>query len=173
MINHPLIFIVLVSTFLFSCGGGKSSKPKPINPKPINPKATTVIKSFSVKNTSINANINTGSFNFSWEAKSSDPYEVDIYVSSDAFLTDKKDIQIFGKRCGSSNLYDCAGVANFKCNFHTDNKIYCKDSMMDKGKTTDISSLLVSLPQTAYIIIEVCNIAYTSCKTVSKKVKFQ
>jgi hypothetical protein len=179
MLKFNIIFSILVSTLLIACGGDKSSKPtqepKPTSePKPSNPKANTTIKSFSVKNTSINANIKSGSFNLTWQVQSSNPYEVDIYVSRDTFLreSDKTDIRIFGQRCGSSSFYRCNEKANFKCNFKTDNKITCAHS--DTGKDqSDISSLLVSLPQTAYIIIEACNMAYTNCKVKSQKIKFQ
>jgi len=171
MYKFNIIFSVLVSTILLACGGGKSSKPVS-EPKTNNPKATTTIKYFSVKNTSINANIKSGSFNLTWQVQSSDPYEVDIYVSNDTYLSDKTDIRIFGQRCGSFGSYKCSENATFKCKFNTNNKISCPGS--DTGKDqNDISSLLDRLPKTAYIIIEACNMAYTNCKVKAQKVKFQ
>ena len=173
MLKFNIIFSLLISTLLFACGGNKSSKPTS-EPRPSNSNASTSIKSFSVKSTSINANIKSGSFNVTWQVESSNPYEVDIYVSSDPFLleSDKTDIRIFGQRCGSSDFYRCDENANFECKFKTDNKITCAHS--DTGKDqSDISSLLVSLPQTAYIIIEACNLAYTNCKVQSQEVEFQ
>ena len=158
------------STLLIACGGNKSSKPTS-EPTPANPNASTQIKSYSVNNTTINANINSGSFSFSWKTKSSNPYEVDVYVSKDAFLSDKTDVRILGKRCGSSNFYDCNESATFTCNFTTANKVNCKDSETTNGQS-DISSILSSLPQSAYIILEVCNMAYTSCEVESQKVTF-
>ncbi len=169
-----VLFSILISSLLFACGGGTNSKPSKPSSAPIskNPKASTTIKAFSLKNPVINANIKSGLFSFDWKAKSSDPYEVDVYVSTDAFLSETKDIRIFGKRCGSSKFFDCNEVANFSCNFLTDNKMMCKDSETTKG-AIDISSLLISLPQTAYMVIEICNVSYTSCKVKSQKVKFQ
>ncbi len=175
MFKLQIIISIFVSIFLFACGGSNNSS-KPIKPTSTpsspNPKAATTIKSFTLKESNINANIKSGSFSFSWQVQSSDPYEVDIYVSKDSFLTEKTDIRIFGQRCGSTGSYRCDEKADFKCQFKTDNKITCAFS--DTGADqTDISSLLSSLPQTAFIIMEACNISYTNCKVKSQKVKFQ
>lgn len=181
MFKYRFLFSVLISLVLSNCGGSNKSKTSSTpTPAPTNVNGSTKINSVVVKGTSpktkgvvpINANVKSGAFNVSWHVNSSDPFEVDIYVSDNPFLSDKTDVRIFGQRCGRTKFYRCDNKGSVKCNFKTNNKISCAHSDTGKGQI-NISSVIDRLPQTAYIIIEACNINYTSCKVETQKVEFQ
>ena len=179
MFKYRFFFTVLMSLVLMSCGGGNKEKTS-LEPVPTNGNKTTKINTFLVNGTSakvkgavpINTNMKSGTFTVSWYVDSSDTFEVDIYVSNDPFLSDKTDVHIFGQRCGNTKVYRCDDKGSVKCSFNTDNKIGCAYSNTGKDQIS-ISSVLDRLPQTAYIIIEACNITYKSCKVDTQKVEFQ
>ncbi len=179
MFMYRFLFSILISLVLSSCGGSNKSKASS-EPTPTNLNGSIKINNIVVKGTSapvkgvtpISANVKSGVFDVSWHVKSSTPFEVDIYVSHDPFLSDKKDIRIFGQRCGNPKLYRCGDKGSVRCNFKTDNKIGCLYSDTSKSLIS-ISPVLDRLPKVAYIIIEACNITYTSCKVRAQKVEFR
>ena len=179
MFKYRFLFSILILLALSSCGGGNKRKTSSA-PTPTNVNGSTKINSVVVKGTSaktkgvvpINANVKSGTFNVSWHVNSSDPFEVDIYVSDNPFLSDKTDVRIFGQRCGRTKSYRCDNKGSVKCSYKTNNKISCAHSDTGKGQI-NISSVINRLPQTAYIIVEACNITYTSCKVKTQKVEFQ
>ena len=161
-------FLVLVS-----CGGGGDSGSNPL--------ALTSINDFKVTGTSvgtgpsvpINANINNGEFNVSWDVSSSDPYHVKVYVSEDATYSDSDDIDFLGKNCGTGSFfYQCTQTGSFDCTFTSTNLISsCTPSSVNRD--VNISRILNTTPKTAYLILRACNGLLTSCKEQAVQVEFQ
>jgi hypothetical protein len=168
--------MLLLSSFLVltACGGGGSSS-TPVS-------LTTTINSFSIVGTSasnagdpvpINANVNGGNFEVSWDVSSSDAYHVEMYISDDATLDTNTDINILGKNCGSNaTFYECSKTANFSCKFKTTNLISCGPISVANTEV-DLMTYLSTLPKAAYFILDACNGLLTSCKTQAVEVVFQ
>ena len=115
----------------------------------------------------INAGINNGKFKVEWDVISSENYDVDLYVSNDKYLSDETDIVFSEVTCGRSSS-PCTHTGSLDCKFSSTNKISCGNNNQEK----DLSSFLNTLPQKAFIIIEVCDSSYTSCKVSSQAVEF-
>lgn len=162
---------------LTACGGGPNGG-NALSSKPSNP---TTINSYIITGTSpttsavqpINAGVNGGDFNVSWNVSSTDPYHVDLYVSYDATLSKTDDIKFFGQNCGSSSsIYNCDQNASFPCTFTGDNKLSC-GTVSAANPQKDLGSFLINIPQSAYVIMEACNGLFTDCTTSSIAVEFQ
>ncbi len=176
MPNFKILCLICIVSLMSGCGGGTSS-PDINVPNPAT--STTTINSFSATGTSapasgivpINANINNGEFTLEWNIASSDPYHVDIYISSDDALGG--DVKFFSQNCGSlSTLYNCSSTASFDCRFDTSNSISCGVvSTSNTGK--DLTTFLDAIPKSAHLILVGCNSLLTSCKSTSVEVELQ
>lgn len=172
------VWIFAGSMILSACGGGSSGTP---SGTPGITGTTTTINNYTVTGTSsatgtsqpINPGVNNGNFNVSWNISSSDPYHVDLYVSSDSTLSTTTDIKFFGQNCGSaSSIYNCGKSGTFTCTFGGDNKISC-GTISAANPAKDLTSFLDTIPKTAYIVMQACNGLFDSCKTSAIQVEFQ
>lgn len=173
MSNLTLLFVFIVFTLL-GCGGGKNKSTA--STPPVGGKVTTKITTFNIIGSSdadngvipINAGIDNGKFKVEWEVISSENYDVDLYLSNDKYLSDKTDIVFSALICGSTpSSSPCTHTASLDCKFSSTNKISCGSNNQEK----DLSSFLNALPQQAFIIIEVCDSSYKSCKVSSQAVE--
>lgn len=139
----------------------------------------TKIKSFSITGSAnessgivpINSSINSGEFSVSWQASSSDPYSVGLFISSDQSLSKSTDVKFFGQNCGGLSIYSCNNTGNFSCNFTTENRLSCDLASPNQG--TNISSFINEIPMDAFIVIEVCNGLRDDCKESSVAIQLQ
>ncbi len=177
MLKIKKLIPLLVASTISACGGG-SSTPNIDVPNPAT--STTTINSFSLTGTSapingvvpINASINNGEFAIDWDIASSDPYIVEIYMSSDTALGNG-DVKIFGQNCGSlSTLYNCGSTASFNCRFGSSNNISC-GVISSINPEKDLTTFLDTIPKSANLLLLGCNSLLTSCKTTSVAIELQ
>lgn len=177
--HHALIISVAL---LSACGGGSSIPGGGDNPVTNN----TTINSFTVTGsgnavagkTPINAAINNGAFQVNWDIDSTDPYRAIMYLSADNTLDTNEatgDIELLGLNCGSiSLLYECNKTAKIDCSFNSSNKIACgtaQDQLTYQPK--DLTTFLDTIPKTAYLMVQACNLLMTSCKTSAVQIELQ
>lgn len=62
----------------------------------------------------------SGLFDLSWDVLSSDPYSVEIYMSSNSVLDDATDGLFFQSQCGSEIDFTCEHSVSMPCGIHYD-----------------------------------------------------
>jgi hypothetical protein len=164
-------FLLLSATFLSGCGGGgDSASPSPAA-------ATTNINQFSlagnVTASSISVSKSAGQFAMTWDVSSSDPFHIDVYLSSDAVVsTDDK--SFIGGNCGALSLYNCKAQQTVQCNVTkvgTTSPASYTLGCQGLGTSSQVVTLpSITLPFSANILFKACNALQNSCVTVSKSV---
>jgi len=178
MTYFKIFSLFLLASFLTACGVGTSTDP---GNSPLTD--TTTINSFTVTGSGpavagkipLNPAINNGAFTVDWNIDSSDPYHVDLYMSSDNQLNRLSDDQLLTRNCGSTSLvYNCSKTAHIDCSFNSSNVLACgtaSDQMVVKGR--DLTAYLDTIPKTSWLLIEACNALMSSCKTSAVEIEFQ
>ena len=172
--------VLITSALILSACGGSSSTSGGIPTDTIPAAKVTTINTYALNSSSvavnnvvpINAGVNNGDFNINWNVYSSDPYRVEISISSDTAL-DNGDVKIFEQNCGAvSVVYNCNTIGSFTCRFTSDNKMSCGTvSSFNQGK--DLTTFLTALPQRAFMVIKACDGLLEDCKTSSVEVELQ
>ncbi|WP_455203098.1 hypothetical protein, partial [Kaarinaea lacus] len=126
----------------------------------------------------INSGVNNGDFYIHWTTRNEgELYGVDIYVSTDAQLSEQSDVNFFSDNCLGYDDCERNPSSNLACNYDgsTLNTIRCGREIGDSFRGTDVSSVVTGsvLTQGAYIIIKTCNVAEVSCGTSSHAVFFE
>jgi len=176
---YALIFSVVL---LSACGGGGSAPGGGSSLPGINTPATdsTTINDYAVTgsdvvnasgNIPINAGVNGGAFQVTWDVDSSDPYHAELYLSADSTLERNTDIKIFEQNCGSvSLLYNCGQKADFDCRFTSENKMSCH-TITTANRERDLTTFLDTIPKSAHLMLYACNALFSNCKTSSVAVE--
>jgi len=173
--QNKILAAALTSIMLVGCGGGGGGSDTPASNASVNEPQPTHINSFNIsgnelagEDLSINSGIDNGSFSVNWDVDSSDPYHIELFVSSDSVLS-ASDTSFFHQNCGSLPTFNCGNTGNFECTFSNENKISCGE-VTPINQEKDLTSMLGALPADIHIILKACNGLFDDCRATSIEV---
>ena len=110
---------------------------------------------YSTKALAIDPYINNGLFDIFWKANSLYDYRVNIRINA---TTDAaSSLLIYSDICGAGRACDQAG--NLICEYTADFYLSCNNAR----HPTDIASLMKRVPQTLYLMLEICDLDSPYC----------
>lgn len=173
------LLLALAASTLTGCGGGGDGD----DSKSGSPTSATTINQFSVAGngttpataSEVSVSRSSGAFSVTWDVKSSDPYRVDAYISSDTNVS-SNDAQFIGSNCGSlSAIYTCGSQKTAQCSItaSTGSPATYSVQCSNTGGASSRGNLgAITLPYTANVVLKACNGLFDSCKTVSQSITF-
>lgn len=151
--------VVLLSCFLLSACGGEETE-RTFNPSPVLV-AYNIVDSYGVdtqystKALAIDPFVYNGLFDVFWKVNSLDDYRVNIRVNSTADIPNS--LIIYSEICGAGRACDQGG--NVICEYTSDYYLSCNNAR----HPTDIVSLMKRVPQTLYLMLEMCELDSPYC----------
>lgn len=155
--------LILLTLVIFGCGGSSSA----VHEEPPH-NYTPELYSFDLvdsygTNTAVSnevlvldPTINYGLFDVYWKVNSLEDYRVNFLINDYPDLIDS--VLISTERCGAGLWCDQGG--GLVCEYNINLTVSC-DTEAD---TTDISYLFQEIPQTLYLIVEICDIDSSYCE---------
>ena len=153
-----IFMLVVLSLVLTSCGGGGEREPV------YNPTPTLVhydiVDSYGVDTANssaalaINPYLDNGMFDIFWKVNSLEDYRVHVLVNDRA--TPDNSFLIYSDICGAHQA--CDQLGSVICEYTSDFTLSCNNS-----NPVDIGVLFKKVPQTVYMILEICDIDSSYC----------
>lgn len=153
------VFIVFFCALLSACGGDEEEV-RALNPAP-SLVSFDVVDSYGVdtansrKSLVIDPYINNGLFDVFWRANSLEDYRVNILINSTPDT--RNSIRVYSEICGLGRACDQGG--GVICEYTPDFYLSCNNAR----NPTDIVGLIKRVPQSAYLILEVCDLDTPFC----------
>jgi len=110
---------------------------------------------YSSKALAIDPYIDNGLFDVFWRANSLEDYRVNIRIGSTSAISNS--LLIYSDICGAGRGCDQGG--NVICEYTSDFYLSCNNAR----HPTDIASLMNRVPQTLYLMLEICDLDSPSC----------
>ncbi|MHB8453209.1 MAG: hypothetical protein ACYDDO_00650 [Acidiferrobacterales bacterium] len=151
--------------------------PVQIHPNPGNP---VTITSFSVTGASpsttggapINPGVSNGQFSVNWNV-AGNLYNAVIALNATSTFDPNTNI-VLATSCGKLSASDvCHSSGALSCTFNTSNIMQCSDPAGSYASQNLTAFLTNGVPDNAFIVMQACNPAGTSCPTTSAPVQIQ
>ena len=156
--NNNYLIAMFCVLLLSACGGDVETHS--YNPAP-SLVGFDVVDSYGVdtaysnKQLNLDPYINNGLFDIFWRVNSLDDYRVNVRISSAPDVNNS--ILIYSEVCGIGRACDQGG--NSICEYTADFYLSCNNAR----SPTDIASLMKRVPQTLYLVLEVCDLDSPYC----------
>ncbi len=152
------ILVTVFCMILSACGG--EAVERTYNPAPTLVRFDIVDSygtdtKFSTKPLALDPYIVNGLFDVFWEVNSLYDYRINIRVNSTASIAGS--LLIYSDICGAGRVCDQGG--NLICEYTSDLYLSCNSAR----NPTDIAPLIKNIPQTLYLMLEICDLDSPSC----------
>lgn len=154
-----IFVLMLLSLVLTACGGSGGDREPVYNPTPtlVN---YDIVDSYGIDTATssaalaINPYRDNGMFDIFWKVNSLEDYRVNILVNDRP--TPDNSFLIYSDVCGANQACDQFG--SVICEYTSDFTLSC-----DNRKAVDIDELFKKVPQSVYMVLEICDIDSSYC----------
>ena len=160
MKNNCLILFICVLLSACGGGGGGEVEVRSYNPAP-SLVSFDIVDSYGVdtaysnKQLAIDPYIDNGLFDVFWRVNSLDDYRTNIRINSAPDISNS--ILVYSEICGAGRACDQGG--GVICEYTSDFYLSCNNGR----NPADIAGLMKSVPQSLYLILEVCDLDSPTC----------